>query len=75
MEEEHSEASSSQKDCYMKALDLDPKLAHAWANLGAVGGGRVGGIQYSEKDCYIKALECEPRYAKAWNNLGNMGGG
>ena len=49
----------------MKALELDPTLARAWDNLGIMGGGRVGGLQYSEKDCYMKALELDFTLANA----------
>ena len=32
-------------------------FAHAWNNLGNVGGGKVGGAIYDKKSCYIKAVE------------------
>eukprot|EP00931_Biecheleriopsis_adriatica_P099893 TRINITY_DN7471_c0_g1_i6.p2 TRINITY_DN7471_c0_g1~~TRINITY_DN7471_c0_g1_i6.p2 ORF type:complete len:115 (-),score=16.92 TRINITY_DN7471_c0_g1_i6:32-376(-) len=49
--------------------------AEAWHNLGVVGGGEVGGRQYSKKDCYLEALRIDPRFADAWNGLGVVGGG
>jgi len=51
----------SEKDCYVKALELDPKSAIVWNNLGIVGGGTFGGLLYSTKDCYVKALELDQK--------------
>ena len=44
-------------------------------NLGFVGGGSVGGQQYSKQQCFIKAVEIDDQHAKAWRNLGYVGGG
>jgi len=45
----------------MKALELNPKCAITWSHLGTVGGGTVGGLQYSQKDCFMKAIELNPK--------------
>ena len=41
----------------MNALELDPKDAIAWNNLGVVGGGSVGGQEYSAWACLEKSNE------------------
>ena len=55
------------KDCYLRALELDPKNANSWTHLGVSGGGTVGGRNYREADCYLRALELDPNNARAWN--------
>merc|ERR1711865_294397 len=64
------------------ALDTAPdrwqqieENAEAWYYLGHLGGGSVGGQQYTRQQCYIKALEVNAQHAEAWYYLGNMGGG
>ena len=42
----------SNKQCYEVALELDPKHANAWFNLGAEGGEMVKAKDYSNKQCY-----------------------
>lgn len=47
----------SKKECYQKALDIEPEFANAWYNLGNLGvdgGGWVQGRRYSQKECYEK---------------------
>ena len=65
-----------QKGCFLRALELDPKIAIAWYNLGAsCGGGMVQGVEHDEKECFVRALELDPKYADAWVNLGAACGG
>ncbi|MBO6291160.1 MAG: tetratricopeptide repeat protein [Selenomonas sp.] len=52
----------------MKAIDLDPKLANAWNNLGAVYyhlGNYSKAVEY-----YRKAIDLAPKDAVQWSNLG-----
>ena len=63
------------KVCYIMALKLNNKDAHAWHNLGNEGGGTVSGTAYDKKVCYIMALESNNKHAHAWHNLGIEGGG
>ena len=40
--------SANKDECYVKALEINPKYATAWYNLGAVcGGGTVNGKHYT----------------------------
>lgn len=52
-----------EKDCFVKALKLDPGYAMA-----------LNGAKYTEKECYLKVLELDAGNALAWNNLGVQGG-
>merc|ERR1712086_1114592 len=47
----------SGKQCFEKALELDPTYLYAWTYLGISGGGAVGGVLYSKKQCHQKAAE------------------
>ena len=47
----------SQRQCFEKALELDPNYLYAWTYLGVSGGGAVGGVTYSKKQCHEKAAE------------------
>ena len=39
-----------------QALEIDDQFHMAWNGLGFVGGGMVGGRQYSQKQCYQQVL-------------------
>jgi serine/threonine-protein kinase len=55
--------------CFHKALELDPKFAPAYNNLGAV----LCDVKHdldSAIACFHKALALDPKYAKAHRNLG-----
>ena len=45
----------SEKECYVRALELKAEYPEAWHNLGAQGGGSVNGKAYSNKECYMRA--------------------
>ncbi|CAE6972598.1 CYC8 [Symbiodinium sp. CCMP2456] len=60
----------SPKSCFEKALELNPRDANAWCNLGNLG----GNASYMEMACYLKALAVDPQNAVAWYNLGLHGG-
>jgi tetratricopeptide (TPR) repeat protein len=53
---------------YDKALELDPKDAHAWDNKGCLL--HVLGRDDDAIECYDKALELDPKDPYAWNNKG-----
>merc|ERR1711865_748328 len=64
------------------ALDTAPdrwqqieENAEAWYYLGHLGGGSVGGQQYTRQQCYIKALEVNDQHVHAWWGLACCGGG
>lgn len=69
--------SYSAKDCYVRALELDPSDAHTWFNtyIDCPDGLRLDGQHYTQQACLLKALECDPRSAAAWVLLGLEGGG
>ena len=54
----------SSMQCYIMTLAI------AWNSLGVVGGGNVGGQQYTKQRCYVRALEIDDQHAKPWNSLG-----
>ena len=62
------------RDCYRKALKLDPQNAYAYNGLGntllATERVRVGKEKMSKRDCYRKALDLEPQNAIVYVNLG-----
>ena len=52
---------------YTRAVELNPRFAEAWYNLGVV---RMMGREFeSAKTAYRRALEANPDYAEAHNNL------
>eukprot|EP00756_Hemistasia_phaeocysticola_P008755 Hpha_TRINITY_DN14714_c0_g2::TRINITY_DN14714_c0_g2_i3::g.102788::m.102788 len=63
------------RQCYEKAVEVDPEYATAWNNLGYEGGGKVNGKRFSKKACYIQSLTIDPTNSSAWSSLGSTGGG
>jgi len=55
---------------YRRAVELDPKLALAWTNLGNVRY-RLGDEQ-DAIDCYNRAIKLDPMQPEAWYNLGYL---
>jgi len=49
----------SEKECYIKALELDDKDAKSWYQLGSLGGGTVAGIPCSATTCFSRAKELQ----------------
>ena len=53
--------SYTNKDCYLKALDIDPCCKRTWCILGHVlsdgATAYVGGIYYNQMDCYMEVLK------------------
>ena len=56
-------------ECYEKAVEIDPKDAFVWYNMGIA----HKALKKYEKaiECYEKVVEIDPKYAKAWSNMGN----
>ena len=55
---------------YQKAVQLDPKSAGAWVNLGTI---HFHARQFTPaENCYRKALEADTSYALAHFNMGNL---
>ena len=54
--------------CNLKAIELDPKLAAAYTNLGSALSGK--GQLDEAIACYRKAIELDPKLAAAHTNLG-----
>ena len=52
----------TKRDCYLKALELNPNNKLLWNSLGVIiGAGEkvdVAGQSYTMQDCFRKALEC-----------------
>ena len=55
-------------DVCRRVVDIDPKDAKAWINLGAA----LGQAEQPDKEieAYRKAIQLAPKYAEAWYNLG-----
>ena len=49
----------SDKECHLKALELDEGLASAWHNLGVAGGGFLNGHFFNSQRCHLNALRSE----------------
>ena len=67
--------------CYDKAIEMDPKNAHAWHNKGEVLSSTTSarGLfinnqdRYDAIDCFKKVIELDPRNAaKAWVNIAKV---
>ena len=69
IEENDGEASEAAK-AYTRSLELNPRAAGAWVNLGTLRY-REGDLQEAER-LYRKALEVSDEYALAHFNLGNV---
>ena len=68
--EEAGESPSRATETYKRALELNPKAAGAWVNIGTIYY-RQGSIEQAEY-CYRQALGIWPDYALAHFNLGNV---
>ncbi len=68
--EEAAESTAQATDAYRRALDLNPKAAGAWVNIGTIYY-RQGAVEQAET-CYRQALKIWPKYALAHFNLGNV---
>ena len=68
--EEAGESLTRITETYQRALELNPKAAGAWVNIGTAHY-RQGSVQQAEV-CYRRALEIWPDYALAHFNLGNV---
>ena len=78
--------SYNQRECYIKAVELDPSLSSIWCALGRglfepVRDAHtyqnmsvsviIGGISFTAKECYIRSLELDPlQGTMSWCNLG-----
>jgi hypothetical protein len=65
----------TQVQCHVRAVELDPSLAHAWLRLAvALGRGEiimVGAEPLSASDCGRNAVELLPLACRAWKALGD----
>ena len=68
--EEHGEPPETIIEAYSNALELNPKAAGAWVNIGTVHY-REGDLREAEYS-YRQALKVYPQYALAHFNLGNI---
>ena len=59
-------------EAYQKAVELEPGLTPAWANLGRACA-ELGNFQQAV-EAYRKAVELEPGLTPAWANLGRAYG-
>mmetsp|Transcript_15672 Transcript_15672/g.54619 ORF Transcript_15672/g.54619 Transcript_15672/m.54619 type:complete len:941 (-) Transcript_15672:375-3197(-) len=50
----------TQKECFARALELDPSRSDSWVCFGNLGGGVISGCAFSKPECYSKALDCNP---------------
>ena len=58
------------RDCYEKAIEINPNYAEAYYNLGVIFG--VLGEYQKAKDCFEKAIQLNPGLVNARNNLGAL---
>ena len=62
--------SYTKQACYVRALEIAPKIAAGWAHLGeavpADGCIVISGISYTKRAIYIRVLEIDPSNAWAW---------
>lgn len=62
------------RDCYVKALDIDPDLPYAWFNLGIALGAAdcvcVREDSYSDLECFVRALNLDDTIGTAWAMTG-----
>jgi Flp pilus assembly protein TadD len=65
------EAWSLAEAAYRKAIELDPKWASPWNNLGNMLLEHLGRPAEAEA-AYRKAIELDPKWAYPWNNLGTV---
>ena len=68
--EEAGESPTQVTEAYRRALELNPKAAGAWVNIGTIYY-RQGMVEEAES-CYRRALKIWPKYALAHFNLGNV---
>ncbi|MBI4483651.1 MAG: tetratricopeptide repeat protein [Acidobacteria bacterium] len=57
-------------EAYLRAVQLDPRFADAWNNLGTIYY-KSGDLKRAEQ-CYRKAIACDPDHREAHYNLGNI---
>jgi len=50
----------SMKECFEKALCLDPKNHRAWEALGHAGGGEINGQMYDKNTCFDRVTSLDP---------------
>ncbi|MBF0143513.1 MAG: tetratricopeptide repeat protein [Magnetococcales bacterium] len=56
---------------YRRAIELDPKFAPPWNNLGNLLQTHLG--RYAESEAaYRRAIELDPKFAPPWNGLGSL---
>ena len=68
--EQHQETYPKARRAYQRAIELDPRAAGAWVNLGTLYY-NLGQLDEAER-CYRAVLAFDPRYALAHFNLGNV---
>ena len=56
------------KECYEKAISINPNYLNAHYNLGTIF--RELGERLKAKNCYEKVIELNPNFADAHNSLG-----
>lgn len=69
----------SKMGCYVKALEINDKLAAVWYNVGAALGHdldrdfiTVKGKKHNKLDCYVRSVELEPKAGLPWYNIGTI---
>ena len=55
-----------------QAIELDPKNAYAWGNLGQMDGGVVKGQTYTATNCFEMAVQLDPLKSCRWRKLGKV---
>jgi tetratricopeptide (TPR) repeat protein len=55
---------------FRRALEIDPKHADAWYNLGLCYSGKVPSEPDKAEECFNRTLEIDPKHKGAWSNLG-----
>jgi len=63
-----------EKECYIMAIELNPKRSFPWCSLGVALNKDetiiISGRRYTQHECFIKAVTLDSRDAESWSRVG-----